>query len=110
MARTPQDLLPGSLDALILKSLADGPRHGYGVSRWLRERTHRVLEVEDAALYKALHRMDDRGWVEASWGHSESGRRAKFYELTEAGREALAAETNTWRAFALAVHRVLETG
>lgn len=110
MHRRPQDLLSGSLDALILKSLEGGTRHGYGISRWVRQRTQGVLDVEDAALYKALHRMAERGWVTAAWGHAESGRRAKFYELTDAGRDALGAETDTWRAFSLAVHRVLESG
>ncbi|HKJ01772.1 MAG TPA: PadR family transcriptional regulator [Longimicrobiales bacterium] len=110
MQRTPQDLLPGSLDALILKSLEGGARHGYGISRWVRQRTHGVLGIEDAALYKALHRLADRGCVSSAWGRSDLGRRAKLYELTEAGRQALASETNTWRAFALAVHRILETG
>jgi transcriptional regulator len=108
--RTPQDLLPGSLDVLILKSLQGSARHGYGISRWIREQTHGVLGVEDAALYKALHRMADKGWLSSTWGTSELGRRAKFYELTPSGAEALKAETNTWRTFSLAVHKLLETG
>lgn len=110
MHRTPQDLLPGSLDVLILKSLQHGSRHGYGISRWIREETHGVLGVEDAALYKALHRMADKDWLTSTWGTSTQGRRAKFYELTESGANALKAETNTWRAFSLAVHTLLETG
>jgi len=107
--RTPQDLLPGSLDALVLQSLTAGPRHGYGVSRSVRERTDGVLEIEDAALYKALHRLEDRGWIGSEWGRSENRRRAKFYELAPEGEAALSREKETWRTFARAVHRALGT-
>ncbi|MGD2068552.1 MAG: PadR family transcriptional regulator [Gemmatimonadota bacterium] len=110
MHRTPQDLLPGSLDALILKGLQGEARHGYAISRWVRERTQGIIEVEDAALYKALGRMTDRGWVTSEWGVSDRGRRAKFYQLTDSGRRALEAETRTWKVFSLAVNRVLDTG
>jgi transcriptional regulator len=107
VTRTPQDLLPGSLDLLILRSLRGESRHGYAVSRWVRERTEGVLEIEDAALYKALHRMEDKGWIEAEWGRSESKRRAKFYSLTREGESALERETRTWEAYSRAVRRVL---
>ena len=109
MTKTPQDLLPGSLDALVLQSLVGGARHGYAVSRWVRERTDGILEVEDAALYTALHRLEDRGWVSSSWGRSENRRRAKFYELTAEGTRALDREKATWSTFAAAVHRALGT-
>lgn len=95
---------------LVLKSLEVGERHGYAVSRWVRERTDGVLAIEDAALYKALHRMEERGWIEARWGRAESGHRAKFYRLTPEGVEALTGEARTWEAFARAVRRVMGAG
>jgi transcriptional regulator len=110
VTKTPQDLLSGSLDTLILQSLRAGRSHGYAVSRWVRERTEGVLSIEDAALYKALHRMEDRGWIESQWGRTDQGRRAKYYEITDAGRQALEEEKGAWLTFAAAVHRVLGTG
>jgi PadR family transcriptional regulator PadR len=109
MARRPEKntLLHGTLDALILKGLAAGPRHGYGIARWLEERTDDVLQVEEGSLYPALYRLDKRGWIEAEWGKSELGRRAKFYCLTTAGEERLAAEVEQWERFSVAVSRVL---
>ena len=109
MAREPLDLLQGTLDVLILKTLSWGPMHGYAASRWIRERTDEVLAVEDAALYQALHRLERRGWVEAEWGLSENNRRAKYYRLTTEGRRQLRAEAATWRQYAEAVFKVLET-
>ena len=109
MAREPLDLLQGTLDVLILKTLSWGPMHGYAVSRWIRERTDAVLAVEDAALYQALHRLERREWIEAEWGLSENNRRAKYYRLTPAGRRQLRSEAATWRAYAAAVFKVLET-
>ena len=109
MAREPLDLLQGTLDVLILKTLSWGPMHGYAVSRWIRECTDAVLAVEDAALYQALHRLERREWIEAEWGLSENNRRAKYYRLTPAGRRQLRAEAATWRAYAAAVFKVLET-
>ena len=109
MARDPIDLLHGTLDVLILKTLSWGPMHGYGVSRWIEQRTKGVLEIEDAALYKALHRLERSGAIEAQWGLSENNRRARYYELTSRGRQELRAETNTWRRYAAAVFNVLET-
>ena len=109
MAREPLDLLQGTLDVLILKTLSWQPMHGYGVSRWIRQRTDGVLAVEDAALYQALHRLERKGWIEAEWGLSENNRRAKYYRLTADGRRQLRAEAATWRQYAAAVFKVLET-
>jgi PadR family transcriptional regulator, regulatory protein PadR len=109
MAGTALDLLQGTLDVLILKTLSWGPMHGYAVSRWIRQRTDGVLGVEDAALYQALHRLERRGWVEAEWGLSENNRRAKYYQLTSEGRKQLRAEAASWRRYAEAVFKVLET-
>ena len=108
MPRPPLDLLQGTLDVLILKTLTWRPMHGYGISRFIRQCTDGVLGIEDAALYQALHRLDRRGWVQSEWGISETNRRAKFYQLTTAGRQQLRAETSTWRQYAEAVAKVLE--
>ena len=110
MARDALDLLQGTLDVLILKTLSWGAMHGYAVSRWIRQRTDDVLAVEDAALYQALHRLERRGWIEAEWGVSENNRRAKYYQLTSQGRQQLRAEAQTWRTYAEAVFKVLEAG
>jgi PadR family transcriptional regulator PadR len=109
MTRASLDLLQGTLDVLILKTLSWGPAHGYGVSRWIRQRTDDVLAVDDAALYQALHRLERRGWIESEWGLSENNRRAKYYQLTAEGRRQLRAEVWTWQRYAAAVSRVLET-
>ena len=109
MTRASLDLLQGTLDVLILKTLSWGPMHGYGISRWIRQRTDDVLTVEDAALYQALHRLERRGWIESEWGLSENNRRAKYYQLTAEGRRQLRAEVSTWQRYAAAVSRVLET-
>ncbi len=103
------DLLQGTVDVLILKTLSWQPMHGYAVSRWIRERTDGVLALEDAALYQALHRLERQGWIESEWGLSENNRRAKYYQLTREGRRQLRAETATWRQYAAAVFKVLET-
>ena len=108
MARTPGDLLHGTLDVLVLKTLSWQPMHGYAILRWIEQRTAGVLDVEDAALYKALHRLERAGAIEAEWGISENNRRAKYYRLTTAGRRVLAAETTTWRRFSAAVGAVLD--
>ena len=109
MARDPIDMLHGTLDVLVLKTLSWGPMHGYGISRWIEERTRGVLEIEDAALYKSLHRLERGGSIEAEWGVSENNRKAKFYRLTTRGRQQLRAESNTWRQYAEAIFSVLET-
>ena len=87
--RTSQDLLHGTLDVLILKTLSWGPRHGYAVARWLEDATDDALAIGEGSLYPALYRMERRGWIEATWGVSELGRRAKFYGLTAEGRRQL---------------------
>jgi PadR family transcriptional regulator PadR len=109
MPQPPLDLLKGTLDVLLLKTLGWGPMHGYAVSRWIRQRTDDVLAVEDAALYQALHRLERKGWITSEWGYSENNRRAKYYQLTAAGRRQLRAETAMWRLYATAVFKVLET-
>jgi len=108
MAAQPLDLLQGTLDVLVLRTLAWGPMHGYAVSRWIHERTDGVLEIEDAPLYKALHRLERAGWVSADWGLSENNRRARYYSLTSAGRRQLHARELAWRRYAAAVFKVLE--
>ena len=101
-------LLQGTLDALVLKTLSWGPRHGYAVARWLEETTGDALRVEEGSLYPALYRME-RGWIVAEAGISELGRRVKIYALTPRGREQLRAETSRWAAFSAAVSKVLQT-
>ena len=108
MAREPMDLLQGTLDVLILRTLAWEPMHGYAISRWIRERTGGTLEIEDAPLYKALHRLERAECVDAEWGVSENNRRARYYRLTPRGRQELKAETSAWKRYAEAVFRVLE--
>ena len=103
------DLLKGTLDVLVLKTLSWGPRHGYAVSRWIAETTDDALSVEEGALYTALHRLEQRRLVESEWGLSENNRRAKFYQLTAAGRSALRAQTTRWTRYADAVFKVLRT-
>ena len=105
--KLPNALLHGTLDALILKTLAAGPRHGYAIARFIEDTTGEAVLVEEGSLYPSLYRMERRGWVEAEWGTSELGRRAKLYRLTAAGRQQLAAETATWRRFSVGVSRVL---
>ncbi len=102
------DLLQGTLDVLILKALSWGPLHGYAVVRWISQRTEDALRIEEGALYPALHRMEERGWIEAEWGVSENKRRAKFYRLTELGRRQLNSEAESWQRYADAVGRVLQ--
>ncbi|MGE0361100.1 MAG: PadR family transcriptional regulator [Vicinamibacterales bacterium] len=105
--KTPNALLHGALDALILKTLTRGPSHGYAVARSIEAATGDALFVEEGSLYPALYRLERRGWVEAEWGTSELGRRAKLYRLTPAGRERLAAELDTWKRFSTGVSKVL---
>jgi PadR family transcriptional regulator, regulatory protein PadR len=109
MSHTTLSLLQGTVDLLILRALQGGPAHGYSVSRWVRERTGGVLAIEDAALYQALHRLEARDWIEAEWGLSENNRRAKYYSLTAEGRRELRVEVTTWKRYAEAVFKVLET-
>lgn len=102
------DLLKGTLDAMVLKALSWGPQHGYGVTRWIRGRTQGTLDVDDAALYQALHRMERRGWLEAEWGLTEGNRRAKYYTLTPKGDTQLEAEVSSIRRYVDALFQVLE--
>jgi len=108
MADSSLELLQGTLDVLILKSLSWGPAHGYAVAELVRDRSGEELKVEEGALYPALHRLEKRGLLEAEWGVSENNRRAKFYRLTTAGRAHLRAEAQAWKRYAAAVTRVLE--
>jgi len=108
MADTSLELVQGTLDVLILKSLSWGALHGYAVAESIGERSGQVLKVEEGALYPALHRLEKRGLLEAEWGLSENNRRAKFYKLTSAGRAHLRTEAQTWTRYAAAVSRVLE--
>lgn len=100
-------LLKGTLDLLILKSLSWSPRHGYSVAEWIESVTEDAFEILEGTIYPALHRMEKRGWIEASWGQSENNRRAKFYALTEAGRRQLAVETSIWERYAAAMGKAL---
>lgn len=105
--KTPNALLHGALDALILKVLSRGPSHGYAVARAIEDTTGDTLLVEEGSLYPALYRLERRGWVDAEWGVSDLGRRAKLYRLTPAGRQQLAVEVDAWRRFSSGVSRVL---
>jgi transcriptional regulator len=100
-------MLHGTLDALILKTLTRGPRHGYGIARWIEEATEEAVSVEEGSLYPALYRMERRGWIDAEWGTSELGRKAKFYRITALGRRQLAADVAQWSRFSTAVSKVL---
>ena len=108
MPREVSDLLHGTLDVLVLKALSLGPLHGYAVTEWIERHGDGDLVIVDAALYKALHRLEDGGAIEAEWGLSENNRKAKYYSLTPRGRAQLRAETATWRRYASAVGRILE--
>jgi transcriptional regulator len=105
---TNADQLHGTLDMLVLKVLQAGAQHGYGIAVRLQQLSSEVLQVEEGSLYPALYRMEQRGWIASSWGTSENNRRARFYQLTRAGRRQLDAETESWRRLTGAVARVLE--
>lgn len=107
MTQPSLDLLKGTLDLLILKTVSWGPMHGYGISRWIRERTGNVFQVEEGALYPALRRLEKRRWLVSHWGESETGREAKFYELTPEGRKRLGTEARDWRRYVEAMASVL---
>ena len=109
MARESNDLLHGTLDLLVLKTLSWGPMHGYGITKWIEQATKGELEILDSALYKALHRLEDAGAIATEWGISDNNRRAKYYSLTARGRQLLRAETATWKRFVAAVSGVIET-
>jgi transcriptional regulator len=107
MPTQPLDILQGTLDVLILRALAWKPMHGFAVSEWIRQRADDAIVVQDAALYKALHRLERDGAVSPSWGLSENNRRARYYELTARGRQQLREESLAWRRYSAAVDRVL---
>jgi PadR family transcriptional regulator PadR len=101
------DLYVGTLDLLILKALTHGPLHGYGIGRWIRESTGEVLQVQEGALYPALHRLERKGWLAEEWGVTETNREARFYRLTAEGRRALRAEAARWQRHTRAVESAL---
>src|SRR5215831_3040342 len=107
MANDTVELLQGTLDLLILKTLSWGSTHGYGIARWIQQVTGDVLRVEEGSLYPALHRLEKRGWISSDWGLSENNRRAKYYALTLRGKQQLRAATSSWSAFSGAVSKVL---
>jgi transcriptional regulator len=108
-SKTPNALLYGALDALILKTLTRGPSHGYAVARFIEDTSGDAVLVEEGSLYPALYRLERGGWVEAEWGTSELGRRAKLYRLTDAGRRRLDDEVAIWRRFTTGVSKVLRS-
>jgi PadR family transcriptional regulator, regulatory protein PadR len=101
-------LLRGTLDLFVLKTLSWGPMHGLAVLQWIERTTGRRLQIEEGALYPALHRMENRGWLEAEWGHTEAGRRAKFYRLTPAGRRQLTTQLTKWQRYNEAASMLLD--
>ena len=103
------DLLQGTLDMLILKIVALGPVHGYGISLRIRQISKEVLNVQQGSLYPALHRLEKRGWLQAEWGESDNGRQAKFYKLSAKGRQQLSEEESNWNRLAEAVSLILKT-
>lgn len=103
------ELLQGTLDMLILKIVALGPVHGYGISQRIRQISHEALQVQQGSLYPALHRLEKRNWLEADWGESENGRQAKFYRLSAEGRSQLAKEEESWGRLSEAVALILQT-
>lgn len=109
MANEKSDLLQGTLDMLILKIVALGPVHGYGISQRIRQISKEVLQVQQGSLYPALHRLEKRGWLEADWGESDNGRQAKFYRLSAKGRKQLVAEETNWRRLSDAVTLIMQT-
>jgi transcriptional regulator len=104
----PLDLLQGTVDVLILKTLTWEPMHGYAIAKWIEQRSEGVLGVADAALYQALHRLERRGWIASEWGLSENNRKAKYYHLTNAGRQQLRSEVTEIRRYVAALFKVLE--
>ncbi len=110
MSPRERGLFPGTVDLVILRALVDGSRHGFGISRILRDRSDGVVDLQDAALYQALHRIERQGWIKAEWGLSEKKRRAKFYELTKPGRRRLEREVSAWQRYSSAVSKILEPG
>ena len=109
MAKTKSDFLQGTLDMLILKTLALEPMHGWGISLRIQQVTQDVLVINQGSLYPALYRLEQQGWIKAEWGSSDNNRQAKYYNLTRAGRKQLSEETQNWERLSTAVNRVLQT-
>jgi PadR family transcriptional regulator, regulatory protein PadR len=103
----PEGLLRGTLDILILKALSWGPRHGYAIAEWIHAVTDEELLVEEGPLYTALHRLERKRWLEAEWGYSDNNRKAKFYQLTRAGRQQLRSEASSWDRYVRAIAKAL---
>ncbi len=107
MTRTDLELIRGTFDLILLKTLSWGPMHGLGIFRWIEQQTHGQLQVEEGALYPALHRLEQRGFLRAEWGTTENNRRAKYYRLTPAGRRQLGAEVSRWSRYTAAIGMIL---
>ena len=105
-----QDLLQGTLDLLVLKTLSPGPQHGWGIAQRIQQRSREVLEVNQGSLYPALHRLEEQGYLLSEWRPSENGRRARYYRLSALGRKQLETETRSWLVFSAAVQWILATG
>jgi transcriptional regulator len=105
---SPVEFRQGAIELLVLKALSWGPQHGFSIARWIQDTTDDALRVEEGSLYPSLHRMEDKGWVKARWGTSENNRRAKFYELTAAGRAQLRSQSTELKAYVTALYRVLD--
>jgi transcriptional regulator len=108
MTNPKADLLKGTLDLLILKALTFGPRHGYGIARWLEESSRELLHIEEGSLYPALSRMEKKGWIRSKWGASETNRKAKYYQLSTEGRAQLQAQSQGWDRLVEAMSLVLD--
>ena len=108
MTHPDTQLLRGTLHVLILRTLAQEAMHGYSIARRIQDESEGALGIEDGALYQALHRMEERGWLDSYWGHGETGKRARFYRLTAEGRQRLELETSSWLRYAAAVLKVLQ--
>jgi transcriptional regulator len=109
MSPSTTDLLQGTLDLLILKTLSLGSQHGWGVAQRIQQVSRNLLQVQQGSLYPALHRLEEQGWIDSEWGVSDNNRRAKFYRLTDAGRRQLERETEVWRQYAQAVRWILQS-
>jgi len=109
LSKSNVDLLQGTLDLLVLRTLLPGPQHGWGISQRIQQTSEDVFRVNQGSLYPALHLLEQEGWIDAEWGASENNRQAKFYRLTRSGRKRLEQETASWERLATAVARVLET-
>jgi transcriptional regulator len=101
------DLLQGTLEFLVLKTLSWDPMHGFAIARWIRKTTDDALEIEEGALYPALHRMERRGWIESDWGVTENNRRAKYYQITRLGKDRLRREESSWTRYVSAVSKIM---